>query len=124
MWIEHLDKSDPCWELFSYNSILNEPRYLSRALKCLKSGAAREVSEEEMADLFKELYSSLRTVDGDVTKASEIVKGTIDMVSTLDSIKDLISRFTITYRSRKPGVPAAQTTTWNIWRYWLLFFCR
>ena len=87
MWIEHLHKSDPCWELFSYNSILNEPTYLSRELICLKAGVAREGPKKKMKDLFKELESSLRTLDGDVTKASQIVKGTIDMASTPDPLK-------------------------------------
>ena len=79
-WIVLLDNSDPCWELFTYNSILNEPRYLSRALKCIKAAVSCGMSKKNLNNHFKELDNSLRTVDSDVVKASDFLKATINMV--------------------------------------------
>jgi len=79
-WIVLLDNSDPCWELFTYNSILNEPRYLSRALKCIKAAVGCGISKKDLNVSFNELDNSLRTVDGDVVKASDFLKATINMV--------------------------------------------
>ena len=89
-WIDSLDKSDPCWELFTYHSILNEARYLSRAVKCLKTGfrdeESKEKSDETAKSHFEELELGLETIDSDVTRASEFVKGTIDMVNLIFAI--------------------------------------
>jgi hypothetical protein len=80
-WIESLDQSDPCWELFTCNSILSESRYLSRAVTCLRAAAGCGERKQIVNAQFKELYSSLKTIDSDVSKASDFVRGTIDMVS-------------------------------------------
>lgn len=94
-WLDGLNLSDPCWDLFVYNSILNEPRYLSRALKCIKAALSKDdstLTEDDSTDdstltkddlftkYFQELDRTLPTVEDDVLKASDCVKGTIDMV--------------------------------------------
>jgi hypothetical protein len=107
-WIDSLDKSDPCWELFTYNSILNESRYLSRALKCLSTIAGRGKRKRCRNANFKELYSSLETVKGDVDKASEFLRGTIEMVSSVN-LSILILTQVYNYLSIKEAGCAART---------------
>ena len=68
-----------------YNSILNEPRYLTRTLKCIKAATKLGiVSNEHLSDFFEELDSTLPTVEEDVKKASECVKSTIEMVREIN----------------------------------------
>ena len=91
-WIKSLDNGDPCWELFTYQSMLMESRYLPRALQCLRKATGitrrrrnltniRHVGEDHShIDLFEDLHQSLETVDFDTRKATEFVKNAIDMV--------------------------------------------
>jgi hypothetical protein len=79
-----------------YNSILNEPWYLSRTLKCIRAATGLGiVSNEQFIDFFQELETTLPTVEDDVKKASEGVKSTIEMVKRNQSAQ-LIHRSTIT----------------------------
>ena len=77
-WIQSLDETDPCWELFAYGSILTEARFLIRALQRLKTTTSVRVLDNSNA--LEELEISLNTVSTDAAKAAEFVKATIEMV--------------------------------------------
>jgi len=101
-----LKKWDPCWRLFTYNAILNESRYLSRAVKGIIAavGSAHKqepsvpTSSNDVVDAirslvntiippdpgnFKDLLDCLTQLEGDVNKASDFVNGTIGMVRSV-----------------------------------------
>jgi len=126
-----LKKWDPCWRLFTYTAILNESRYLSRAIKGITAavggasagrqqfevptsvnsgnmgsngrtlgaaGARASGPGNDLDDIlnalrfvgqvirppergdFTELLGCLTQLESDVGKASDFVKGTIEMV--------------------------------------------
>ena len=77
-WRESLDEVDPCWDLFSYKSILTETRYLSRPLECL---TLLKNIPPSTATPFDELHTILETVEKDAAKAVELLKDTIDMAN-------------------------------------------
>jgi len=132
-----LKKWDPCWRLFTYNAILNESRYLSRAVKgiiaAVRSAHHHEPdvtpSLDNLVDAirslvnaltppnpvdFGELLGCLTQLESDVNKASEFVNGTIGMVKSVSFASLTIFRSRITDRTRKQDMRRTLMPIWNI----------
>lgn len=127
-----MDGEDPlaCWHLFSYTALLNESRYLSRTLRRLTAALYSSETHNSLetaatpepfsldSDGLKALDFSLKQLESDVTKALEIVKSTIDMVSMKSSIHVLIlHRFIIIRITKKLRMPPIQIIIWNFLLY-------
>jgi hypothetical protein len=96
-WRKTLDAADPCWDLFSYKLILNESRFLSRAIDFLKG--AGEANLFPSGDLH-EIEGDLLMVKKDVDAARLVLTDTINMVppSSASLTEDI--QFRVNSRSR------------------------
>jgi hypothetical protein len=99
-WRKTLDATDPCWDLFSYKLILNEVRYLTKAVEFLKGAVESNLFPTRD---FNELEMDLEVVKGDVEEAKTVLKDTIDMVSCALATTKVDLQFCIHQGSRLCG---------------------